>query len=57
MRKALSTKTLLQGYISLSKCFYISLSSPKRPDLSARRKRYLKHGTGVHVAGADRPFM
>ena len=53
MRKALSIKTLLQGYISLSKCFYISLSSPKRPDLSARRKRYLKHGAGVHVAGAD----
>ena len=52
MRKALSIKTLLQGYISLSKCFYISLSSPKRPDLSARRKRYLKHGAGVHVAGA-----
>ena len=57
MRKVLSIKTLLQGYISLSKCFYISLSSPKRPDLSARRKRYLKHGTGVPVVGADRTFM
>ena len=57
MRKALSIKTLLQGYISLSKCFYISLSSPKRPDLSARRKRDLKHSTAIPVVGTDRPSM
>lgn len=57
MRKALSIKTLLQGYISLSKCFYISLSSPKRPDLSARRKRDLKHGATIPVVGADRSLM
>ena len=57
MRKALSIKTLLQGYISLSKCFYISLSSPKRPDLSAHRERYIKHGAGFSVIRADRPFM
>ena len=53
MRKALSIKTLLQGYISLSKCFYISLSSPKRPDLSAHRDGDIKHGAGVPVVGAD----
>ena len=57
MRKALSIKTLLQGYISLSKCFYISLSSPKRPDLSTHRERDLKHGAGVPVVSADRTLV
>ena len=57
MRKALSIKTLLQGYISLSKCFYISLSYSKRPDLSAPRERDLKHGAAIPVVGADRSLM
>ena len=57
MRKALSIKTLLQGYISLSKCFYISLSSPKRPDLSTHRERDLKYGAAFPVVGTDRPSM
>ena len=57
MRKALSIKTLLQVEISLSKCFYILLFYLKYPDLSAHRKRDLKHGAGVPVVSADRPFM
>ena len=57
MRKALSIKTLLQGYISLSKCFYLSLSHPKRPDLSTHWERDLKHGAAIHVVGADRSLM
>ena len=57
MRKALSIKTLLQVEISLSKCFYILLFYLKYPDLSAHRKRDLKHGAGVPVIRADRTFM
>ena len=53
-------KELLKKLLSLihiSKCFYISLSYSKRPDLSAHRERYLKHGAGFSVIRADRPFM
>ena len=57
MRKALSIKTLLQVEISLSKCFYILLFYLKYPDLSARRKRDLKHGATIPVVGADRSLM
>ena len=57
MRKALSIKTLLQVEISLSKCFYILLFYLKYPDLSARRKRDLKHGATSPVVGADRSLM
>lgn len=57
MRKALSIKALLQVEISLSKCFYILLFYLKYPDLSAHRKRDLKHGAGFSVIRADRSLV